>query len=100
MSLFLSGFLLKGWQKLDCQLLTCLFAADNKGINYFHIKTELLLFLIMLGLRLPCFTCMVAPRGHAWDTMRYRDMINEQAVCILLECILVSQYFHLFYKVG
>ena len=53
MSLFLSGFLLKGSQKLDCQLLTCLFAADNKGINYFHIKTELLLFLIMLGLRLP-----------------------------------------------
>ena len=30
-------------------------AADNKGINYFHIKTELLLFLIVLGLRLPCF---------------------------------------------
>ena len=55
MSLFLLGFLLKGSQKLDCQLLTCLFAADNKGINYFHIKTELLLFLIMLGLRLPRF---------------------------------------------
>ena len=45
MSLFLLGFLLKGSQKLDCQFLTCLFAADNKGINYFHIKTELLLFL-------------------------------------------------------
>ena len=27
--------------------------------------------------------------GCAWDTMRYRDMINERAVCILLECILV-----------
>ena len=56
MSLFLLGFLLKGSQKLDCQLLTCLFAADNKGINYFHIETELLLFLIALGLRLPRFT--------------------------------------------
>ena len=56
MSLFLSGFLLKGLQKLDWQLLTCLFAADNKGINYFHIKTKLLLFLITLGLRLPRFT--------------------------------------------
>ena len=55
MSLFLLGFLLKGSQKLDCQLLICLFAADNKGINYFHIKTELLLFLIALGLRLPRF---------------------------------------------
>ena len=27
--------------------------------------------------------------GHAWDTMRYGDTINEQAVRILLECILV-----------
>ena len=59
MSLFLLGFLLKGSQKLDCQLLTWLFAADNKGINYFHIKTELLLFLIVLGLRLPHFTYSV-----------------------------------------
>ena len=42
--------------------------------------------------------CMVAPGGgmcgcsqggHVWDTMRYGDMINERAVCILLECILV-----------
>ena len=42
--------------------------------------------------------CMVAPRGacvvapgggHAWDTMRYADTVNERAVCILLECILV-----------
>ena len=56
MSLFLLGFLLKGSQKLDCQLLTCLFATDNKGINYFYIKTKLLLFLIALGLRLPRFT--------------------------------------------
>ena len=29
--------------------------------------------------------------GHAWDTTRYGDMINERAVCILLECILVLQ---------
>ena len=27
--------------------------------------------------------------GHAWDTMRYGDTINERAVRILLECILV-----------
>ena len=27
--------------------------------------------------------------GHAWDTTRYGDMVNERAVCILLECILV-----------
>ena len=27
--------------------------------------------------------------GHAWDTTRYGNMINERAVCILLECILV-----------
>ena len=53
--------------------------------------------------------CMVGVHvagGHAWqgacvagghachthppaDTMRYGDMVNEQAVCILLECILV-----------
>ena len=58
MSLFLSGFLLKGSQKLNCQLLTCLFTADNKGINYFHNNTGLLLFLIALGLRLPCFIYM------------------------------------------
>ena len=35
--------------------------------------------------------CMVAPRGHAWDTMRYGDTVNEQAVHILLECILVLE---------
>ena len=28
--------------------------------------------------------------GHAWDTTRYRNMINEWAVHILLECILVA----------
>ena len=41
--------------------------------------------------------CVVAARGHAWlllgghawDMMRYRDTINEWAVHILLECILV-----------
>ena len=44
--------------------------------------------------------CMVAPRGgmhgcsggHVWDMTRYRDMINERAVHILLECILVGYY--------
>ena len=43
--------------------------------------------------------CMVAPRGHAWllpggghawDTTRYGYTINERAVRILLECILVT----------
>ena len=33
--------------------------------------------------------CMVAPGGHAWDMMRYGDTVNERAVRILLECILV-----------
>ena len=42
--------------------------------------------------------CVVAPGGHAWllwgggcawDMTRYRDTVNEQAVRILLECILV-----------
>ena len=28
-------------------------------------------------------------RGHAWDTTRYADTVNERAVRILLECILV-----------
>ena len=28
-------------------------------------------------------------RGHVWDTTRYRDTVNERAVRILLECILV-----------
>ena len=30
--------------------------------------------------------------GHAWDMTRYRDTINEQAVHILLECILVDTF--------
>ena len=33
--------------------------------------------------------CMVAPGGSAWDMTRYGDMINERAIHILLECILV-----------
>ena len=38
---------------------------------------------------------MVAPGGggHAWDMTRYGDTINERAVRILLECILVQYYF-------
>ena len=32
---------------------------------------------------------VVAPRGCAWDTTRYGDTINERAVRILLECILL-----------
>ena len=35
--------------------------------------------------------CVVAPGGHVWDTTRYADMVNERAVHILLECILVLQ---------
>ena len=47
----------------------------------------------------PGGACVVAPGrghawllpggGHAWDTMRYGDTVNEQVVRILLECILV-----------
>ena len=35
---------------------------------------------------------MVAPGGreHVWDTTRYGDTVNERAVRILLECILVN----------
>ena len=33
--------------------------------------------------------CVAAPGGHAWDTTRYGDTVNERAVRILLECILV-----------
>ena len=41
--------------------------------------------------------CVVAPGGHAWllqggcawDSTRYGDTVNERAVRILLECILV-----------
>ena len=43
--------------------------------------------------------CMVALGGHVWllregcvwDTMRYGDTVNERAVRILLECILVLE---------
>ena len=41
----------------------------------------------------PRGACVVAPGGHVWDTTRYRDTVNEQAVCILLECILVYDLF-------
>ena len=35
--------------------------------------------------------CVVAWGGvRAWDTTRYGDTVNERAVCILLECILVQ----------
>ena len=52
--------------------------------------------------------CMVVPRrcawllggmrgcsggGHVWDTMRYGDTVNERAVRILLECILVLNLY-------
>ena len=33
--------------------------------------------------------CMVALGGRAWDMMRYGYMVNDRAVRILLECILV-----------
>ena len=35
--------------------------------------------------------CLVAS-GGVWDMMRYGDTINERAVRILLECILVSNH--------
>ena len=38
--------------------------------------------------------CVVAPGGHAWDTTRYGDTVNERAVRILLECILVFINVH------
>ena len=44
----------------------------------------------------PGGACMVAPGGRVWDMMRYGDMINERAVRILLECILVSLMFFAF----
>ena len=31
--------------------------------------------------------------GHAWDTTRYGDTVNERAVRILLECILIFKKF-------
>ena len=30
--------------------------------------------------------------GHVWDTTRYGGMVNERAVRILLECILVLMF--------
>ena len=39
----------------------------------------------------PGGACMVALGGHAWDMMRYGDTVNERAVRILLECILVNK---------
>ena len=35
----------------------------------------------------------MAKGGCAWDTTRYGDTINERAVRILLECILVNHIF-------
>ena len=49
--LFFSGFLPKGSQRLACQLLNCLFAANTPGINYSIIKILLLLFFTALGLK-------------------------------------------------
>ena len=43
----------------------------------------------------PRGACMVAPGGgHAWDTTRYADTVDERAVRILLECILVLYKFN------
>ena len=40
----------------------------------------------------PRGACVVAPGGRcAWDMTRYGDTINERAVRILLECILVTK---------
>ena len=33
------------------------------------------------------------PGGHAWDMTRYGDTVNERAVRILLECILVLKLY-------
>ena len=40
--------------------------------------------------------CVIAPGrgGPAWDTTRYGDTVNERAVRILLECILVYIMYH------
>ena len=37
--------------------------------------------------------CVVAPGGCAWDTTRHGDTVNERAVRILLECILVNRKY-------
>ena len=49
--LFFPGFLPKGSQRLACQLLNCLFAANTPGINYSIIKILLSLFFTALGLK-------------------------------------------------
>ena len=36
--------------------------------------------------------CGCVGGGHVWDTTRYGDTVNERAVRILLECILVLSY--------
>ena len=36
----------------------------------------------------------MAKGGHVWDTTRYGDTINERAVRILVECILVNYDVH------
>ena len=42
--------------------------------------------------------CVVAPGGEcAWDMTRYGDTVNEWAVRILLECILVSFFVCFFF---
>ena len=41
--------------------------------------------------------CVVALGGHARDAMRYGDTINEWAVRILLECILVCSLQRYYY---
>ena len=38
--------------------------------------------------------CVVALGVCVWDTMTHRDAVNEQAVHILLECILVTPVCH------
>ena len=44
------------------------------------------------GMRGERGACVAKGRGHAWDTTRYGDTINERAVRILLECILVFSF--------
>ena len=67
--LFFSGFLLKGLQRLACQLLNCLFAANTQGINYSFIKILLPLFVTALGLKLTTLHMIggVHSRGCVWQ---------------------------------
>ena len=46
-------------------------------------------WLLRGGVVAPGGACVVAGGGHARDTTRYGDTVNERAVRILLECILV-----------